>query len=59
MATRTRKVEVIHTLVRARDLRRLRRTLERLDDVQVASQVDNLDPSEQIASYCTHWPWMQ
>lgn len=48
MATRTRKVEVIHTLLRARDLRRLRRTLERLDDVQVASQVDNLDPEDRL-----------
>jgi magnesium transporter len=48
MPTRTRKVEVIHTLLRARDLRRLRRTLERLDDVQVASQVDNLDPQDRL-----------
>jgi magnesium transporter len=48
MPTRTRKIEVIHTLLRARDLRRLRRTLERLDDVQVASQLDNLAPDEQI-----------
>jgi magnesium transporter len=48
MPTRTRKVEVIHTLLRARDVRRLRRTLERLDDVQVASQIDNLDPADRV-----------
>jgi magnesium transporter len=48
MPTRTRKVEVIHTLLRARDVRRLRRTLERLDDVQVASQIDNLDPTDRV-----------
>lgn len=45
--TRTRKIQVIHTLLRARDLRRLRRTLERLDDVQIASQLDNLDFADQ------------
>lgn len=45
--TRTRKIQVIHTLLRARDLRRLRRTLERLDDVQIGSQLDNLDYDDQ------------
>ena len=45
--TRTRKIQVIHTLLRARDLRRLRRALERLDDVQIASQLDNLDYADQ------------
>ncbi len=48
MATRTRKIQVIHTLLRARDLRRLRRTLARLDDVQVAAQLDNLDADARI-----------
>jgi magnesium transporter len=48
MATRTRKIQVIHTLLRARDLRRLRRTLARLDDVQVAAQLDNLQPEAQL-----------
>lgn len=46
--TRTRKIDVIHTLLRAGDKRRLRRVLERLDDVQVAGQIDNLDPSDQV-----------
>lgn len=46
--TRTRKIEVIHTLLRAGDKRRLRRTLARLDDVQIAGQLDNLATDEQI-----------
>jgi magnesium transporter len=46
MQTRTRKVEVIHTLLRAGDMRRLRRTLGRLDDVQIAGQLDNFDPDD-------------
>ncbi len=46
--TRTRKIDVIHTLVRAGDMRRLRRMLTRLDNVQIASQVDNLDPEDQL-----------
>jgi len=45
--TRTRKIQVIHTLLRAGDLRRLRRTLDRIDDVQIASQADNLDFADQ------------
>lgn len=49
MSTRTRKIEVIHTLLRAGDKRRLRRTLERLDDVQVAQQLDNLETSDQVS----------
>jgi magnesium transporter len=47
MPTRTRKLQVIHTLLRARDLRRLRRAVARLDDVQVAAQLDNLGPEQQ------------
>ncbi|MEM9462708.1 MAG: magnesium transporter [Myxococcota bacterium] len=46
--TRTRKIAIIHTLLRTGDVRRLRRTLSRQDDVQIASQLDNLDPSEQM-----------
>lgn len=46
--TRTRKIEIIHTLLRTGDVRRLRRTLSRQDEVQIASQLDNLDPSEQM-----------
>jgi len=48
MPTRTRKIEVIHTLLRAGDKRRLRRVLERLDDVQVAGQLDNLGPHDVL-----------
>ena len=48
MPTRTRTIEIIHTLLRAGDMRRLRRTLERLDDVQVAGQLDNLGVDDQI-----------
>jgi magnesium transporter len=47
--TRTRKIEILHILLRAGDRRRLRRTLERLDDVQIAGQLDNLLPDDQIA----------
>lgn len=47
--TRTRKIEILHTLLRAGDRRRLRRTLERLDDVQIAGQLDNIPPDDQIA----------
>ncbi|MCA9708790.1 MAG: magnesium transporter [Myxococcales bacterium] len=46
-ATRTRKIEIIHTLLRMGDVRRLRRALSRQDDVQVASQLDNLDVDDQ------------
>lgn len=46
--TRTRKIEVIDTLLRAGDKRRLRRVLERLDDVQVAGQLDNLGPLDVL-----------
>lgn len=45
---RTRQIEILHTLLRAGDKRRLRRTLQRLDDVQVAGQCDNLDPAGQL-----------
>lgn len=55
MTTRTRKVDVIHTLLRAGDLRRLRRMLARLDDVQVAQQLDNLDPPD-VARVLQHLP---
>ena len=37
------RTETIHDLLRHGDLRRLRRTLTRLDEVQIASQLDNLD----------------
>ena len=47
--TRTRKVEVIHTLLRAGDKRRLRRMLGRLDDVQIAGQLDNIETDDQLA----------
>jgi magnesium transporter len=47
VATRTRKVEVLHGLLRTSDARRLRRTLSRLDDVQVARELDNLPLEEQ------------
>jgi magnesium transporter len=45
--TRTRKVEVLHRLLHAADPRRLRRTLGRLDDVQIARELDNLMGDEQ------------
>jgi len=48
MTTRTRKIEVIHTLLRAGDKPRMRRTLERLDDVQVAGQLDNLPANDVL-----------
>lgn len=48
VGTRTRKIQVIHTLLRAGDSRRLRRTLQRQDDVQIASQLDNLDVDDQL-----------
>jgi magnesium transporter len=41
--------ERIHELLRDGDQRRLRRTLTRLDDVQIASQLDNLAPDDQVA----------
>ncbi len=50
VTTRTRKIRVLHTLLRAGDKRRLRRTLERLDDVEVARQLDNLEPDDQLAA---------
>ncbi|MEX1365317.1 MAG: magnesium transporter [Nannocystaceae bacterium] len=46
--TRTRKIQVLHTLLRAGDHRRLRRSLSRQDDVQIASQLDNLDVDDQL-----------
>lgn len=42
-----RKHEDLAKLLREEDADRLRRTLERLDEVQVAAQVDNLSPAEQ------------
>lgn len=45
---RTRKIQVLHTLLRAGDARRLRRSLMRLDEVQIASQLDNLDVDDQL-----------
>jgi magnesium transporter len=38
-------------LVRGGDVRRLARVLARTDDVQVAAQVDNLEPAEQDAVF--------
>lgn len=38
----------IHDLLADGDLRRLRRTLTRFDEVQIAGQLDNLGPDEQI-----------
>jgi len=49
MTTRTRKIRVVHALLRAGDKRRLRRTLERLDDVEVAGQLDNLDTDDRLS----------
>jgi len=49
VTTRTRKIRILHTLLRAGDKRRLRRTLERLDDVEVAGQLDNLETEDQLA----------
>ncbi len=40
------RTERIHDLVRRGDLRRLRRVLARLDEVQIASELDNLDPDD-------------
>lgn len=48
VTTRTRKIRILHALLRAGDKRRLRRTLERLDDVEVARQLDNLDTDDQL-----------
>ncbi|MCH9687316.1 MAG: magnesium transporter [Deltaproteobacteria bacterium] len=47
-AQRTRKIAVLHTLLRAGDVRRLRRSLLRQDDVQIASQLDNLDVEDRL-----------
>jgi magnesium transporter len=46
--TRRRRVDVIHALLRDGDVRRLRRFLTRVDEVQIASQLDNLAPESQI-----------
>jgi magnesium transporter len=48
MLVRTQKIQTIHTLLRTGDNRRLKRALERLDDVQIASQLDNLQVEDQI-----------
>ena len=47
-STRRRRVDDIHALLREEDLRRLRRLLTRFDEVQIASQLDNLAPELQI-----------
>ncbi|MBV1856881.1 MAG: magnesium transporter [Nannocystaceae bacterium] len=47
---RTRKIRILHALVRAGDKRRLRRALERLDDVEIAEQLDNLETDDQLAA---------
>ena len=49
MLTRTFKIELIYTLLHAGDLQRLRTTLSRLDEVQIAAQLDNLEVEDQIA----------
>jgi magnesium transporter len=41
--------ERLHELIREGDQRRLRRLLTRLDEVQIASQLDNLTPEDQLA----------
>lgn len=46
-ATRTRKLEILHTLLRTGDVRRLRRTLSRQDEIQIARELDNLDVEDQ------------
>jgi len=48
MPLRTQKIQMIHTLLRTGDNRRLKRALDRLDDVQIASQLDNLQVENQI-----------
>lgn len=45
--TRTRNADGFHALLRAGDLRRLRRMLGRLDEVQLARELDNLEVVEQ------------
>jgi magnesium transporter len=40
--------ERLHELIRDRDQRRLRRLLTRLDEVQIASQLDNLTAEDQL-----------
>ncbi len=47
---RTRKIRILHALLRAGDKRRLRRALERLDDVEIAQQLDNLETDDQLAA---------
>jgi hypothetical protein len=44
--TRTRKIDLISVHLRAGDARRLRGLLDRLDEVQIAAQLDNLDVAE-------------
>jgi magnesium transporter len=46
--TRTRKVEVLNRLLHTGDLRRLRRTLSRRDDVQIARELDNLEVEDKV-----------
>lgn len=47
---RTRKIRILHALLRAGDKQRLRRVLERLDDVEIAEQLDNLETDDQLAA---------
>lgn len=49
MPSISRKIPVLGPLVRAGNRRRLRQMLDKLDDVQIASQLDNLDLSDQLA----------
>jgi magnesium transporter len=48
VTTRTRKIRILHALLRAGDKRGLRRTLDRLDDVEIARQLDNLESDDQL-----------
>ena len=49
VTTRTRKIRLLYTLLRSGDKRRLRRALERLDDVEIAQQLDNLETADELA----------
>ncbi len=49
MLSRTRKIDLISVHLHAGDARRLRAVLDRLDEVQIAAQLDNLEVPDQIA----------
>ncbi len=50
VTTRNRKNRVLYTLLRAGDKRGLRRAVQRLDDVEIAGQLDNLETEDQLAA---------